>query len=89
MEYTRRLRRELKDLERGIQFLDDSRKRMEDMLRDLGTLAGCNMYVNYTTLRMEAQDAIDHFHSVMKSQMTLTQQSLTELYNQALKTHRD
>lgn len=76
MKEIRRFKKELRELERGMEFLDSSQTRMEKMLRDLGEFANCNMYVNYSALRMNVEDAINHFYNVMKSQMISSAQHL-------------
>lgn len=74
----KRLKKELRALERGVEFLDESEIRIENILGDLGEFANCNRYVNYSALRMELQDAINHLYATLRSQINLTRQRILE-----------
>jgi hypothetical protein len=69
MKETKRLKKELRTLEINLAFLDDFPEKVENMLRNLGEFGGCNMYVNYTELKLDVRDSIYHFYRTLRSQM--------------------
>jgi len=84
---SRQLKRELKELERDAEFLNDSRKRMEHILGDLGTFAHCNMYANYTELKIKIQDEMGHFYDSITSQFNSSIDRCEKAYLEAV--HKD
>jgi len=90
MKETRRLKKEARRLEKGLQFLDGSQTRMKNILEDLDELANCNMYTNYSALKTAVQNAISNFYGILRLQITSTIRRVNTNYEKALKsTERD
>lgn len=81
MKRDKAIKKEIRELEKDIEFLDSSQTKIENILDDLAELAHCNMYVNFRALRIDVGGSVDKFYRILKTQFISTRQRLEKEMN--------